>query len=61
MYPVFILYISCLTTKEELAVCGEEEGDAGVSCGSFVCVHCDAQMIMSGVQLHIMPLTVIQT
>lgn len=48
-----------LTPEEELAL-GERKRDADVSGGSFVSVHRDAQMILSGVQLHAVPLTVIQ-
>lgn len=50
-----------LTAKEELTICGQGKKDACVSGCSFVFVHGDAQVIVSGGQLHRMPLTVIQT
>lgn len=50
-----------LTAEEELTVCGQRKWDADVNGGSFVFVHRDAQVILSRVQLHRMPLTIVQT
>lgn len=50
-----------LTTKEELALSSQREGEAAVSRRSFILVYFDAQAVVFGGHLHWVPLTVIQT
>jgi len=51
---------SVLTPEEEVTFYGHGKRVAGLGAASFLFVHADAQTTSSGVQLHRVPLTVIQ-
>lgn len=50
----------CLTAEEEVTFYSDKKRWAGLRAVSFLFIHCDGYTTSSGIQLHWMPLTVIQ-
>lgn len=52
---------SALTSEVEATVCGHREGVTGLSAASLLLVHCHRETTTFGLELHRVPLAVVQS